>query len=87
MVESEIDPLYFIEDDPYHKACAKISGNSSIHSSEAIAFYKDQLKADAFVISILKHGLLFAFEKEPGKYQEPNNRSAVENGDLVWNQI
>ena len=70
-----IDPTDLISDDPHHKAFEAIYGKNSIHSPQAIKYYKDILKADTYVLSICQHGLLLPFNKEPGEYQEPNNRS------------
>ena len=58
---NDIDPEYFIKDDPIHKAFEAFSGRNSIHSATSIQFYEEVLKADKFVLSILKHRLLLSF--------------------------
>ena len=82
-----IDPTEFVRNDPFHKTSQAILGKRSIHSSESIDYYSKTLKADTYAMSILHHGLLFPFTSEPTHYEERNNRSALENHDLVWEKI
>ena len=73
----------FIKDDPLFKAYESVSGSNSIHSENAIQFYEHTLEADKFTLSICKYGLLFPFVSEPPYYEEPNNKSAMDENDLV----
>ena len=55
----------------------------SIHSSESIRFAKEIIKVGTWQEQVLKEGLKLEFEKEPGKYREPNNKSALENMEVL----
>lgn len=56
-----IYPTQIIHDDQDYKAFQELTGKRSIHSKDSIKFYEEELKADRFVISILRWGLLFPF--------------------------
>ena len=73
----------FIQNDPLFKAFEIVSGSKSIHSEDSINFYEHTLQANKFTLSICKFGLLFPFVSEPPHYEEPNNKSAIEEHSLV----
>ena len=63
----------------------RVPGN--IHRPEYFNFWKDTLKADKFVLSTLKEGYKLPFREIPPEYMEPNNRSALESGDFLLQEL
>ena len=59
----------------------------SIHSEESIAYYRDTLKANPWVLDVLRNHYKIPFNSIPPPYCEPNNRSAVINKDLLWKKM
>ena len=59
----------------------------SIHSDQSIKFYKEELKADTWVMDILKSKYRIPFTKYPSRYYEPNNLSALKNMDFLWTKM
>ena len=59
----------------------------SIHSPSSIHYYKDNLKADRFVMSTLEDFHRIPFSKDPEAYYEPNNKSAVKHATFLWNKM
>lgn len=54
-----------------------------IHQTEAISFWKSELKANQWVLDVLEKGYVIPFEKLPAKYEEENNKSALSNTFFV----
>ena len=48
----------------------------TIHQSSVGKFWKSELKANEWVLEVLKHGYVIPFEKAPPQYEEENNKSA-----------
>ena len=69
--EDEIESEEAIEDSP-----AIVAGN--IHRSEFRSFWKDEMKADKFILDILESGYKLPFKdgQLPERYEEKNNKSA-----------
>ena len=65
----------------------KLSGKKSIHSADSIKYYKDELKADDWVLSVLENKYRIPFISTPGPYYEPNNKSAVNNKKFLWEKM
>ena len=56
----------------------------SIHDKESIDFYRQELGASEWVIDLLENFHKIPFTSTPTKYREKNNKSAVEEKDILW---
>ena len=63
------------------------TGEKSIHSKESIRFAEEVLKVGPWHKRVLEEGLKLEFEKEPGKYREANNKSALENLPVLKEKV
>lgn len=63
----------------------RVPGN--IHRPEFFSFWKDTLKADPYVLDILKDGFKLPFKTPPVHSIEPNNKSALENSDFLLSEL
>ena len=45
------------------------------------------ITVDQFVLDVMKEGLKFQFTSDPGPYYEPNNRSCLENLEVVQDKV
>jgi len=64
-----------------------LSSPVSIHSPTSIAFYKNILKADTWILDLLMHGLTLNFKYPPSSYEEDNNQSAKSNLPAVREKV
>jgi hypothetical protein len=62
-------------------------GEKSIHDAESIRFMKDIIGAGKWQENVLRHGLSLNFKKEPGKYREKNNMSAVKQMEVLKDKV
>ena len=83
--DSEI--IDYVLNDKIHKFFETITGKKSIHSTNSLKDYKEELGANQYVMTILEQGLKFPFRKLPENYEENNNRSVKDNERLVWDKI
>ena len=83
--DSEITDYVF--NDKIHKTLEIISGKRSIHSPSSLKYYKEELGANQYVMTILEQGLKFPFRQLPDNYEEKNNRSVQDNERLVWDKM
>ncbi len=59
----------------------------SIHSGESQRFMRQVLQGGEWVQRVMKQGLYPAFQQEPGRYREKNNRSALQNLSVVRSKV
>ena len=57
----------------------------SIHKQEKRAFWRDELKADNYILDMLEHGYKLPFREGqlPQRYQEKNNKSAMKHSGFA----
>ena len=84
---ADIDIINYVFDDPMHKCFETITGKNSIHNPISIKYYKQELEANQYVITILEQGLKFPFKQLPSDYEKNNNKSARDNEKLLWDKI
>ncbi len=66
----------------------KVSGlQVSIHSAESQRFMRTILQGAGWVQQIMQHGLYPAFTKEPARYREGNNQSALRQMTVVRKKV
>jgi hypothetical protein len=59
----------------------------SIHSEASIAYYRDELDADQWVLDVLQNKYRIPFKETPPPYCEPNNQSAVRHKTVLWKKM
>ena len=59
-------------------------GDRSIHDQESIRYYKEELKADQWVVETLAKKHHIPFKSRPTQYYEKNNKSAVAEKEVLW---
>ena len=59
----------------------------SIHSPKSIKFYEDVLKADQWVLNVLRNKLLLPLPEFVPEYWEPNNQSALKEMPFLWSKF
>ena len=59
----------------------------SIHSPKSIKFYEDVLKADQWVLNVLRNKLLLPHPEFVPEYWEPNNQSALKEMPFLWSKF
>lgn len=65
-----------------------IDNSPSIHSDNSIRFMTHVIKADLFVLNIMKQGVTLDFEHQPpNEYYEPNNRSALNHTEQLLDKV
>ena len=79
--EIDVDELHHVvaphvdmPDKSFRTSTGKVAGN--IARQEFRDFWLNDLKADIWTVQILEEGYKLPFHKEPGQYQERNNKSA-----------
>ena len=65
----------------------KQEGEKSIHSRDSIRFSTEVVGIGDWQRKVLEQGLKLEFEKEPGKYRERNNQSAVQNMAVLKDKV
>jgi len=73
--------------DAVERATADKQSAFSIHDSQAIKFMSEVVGASSKVQDILRFGLRFEFSRQPGEYQEVNNKSAQAHMDTVRSKV
>jgi hypothetical protein len=59
----------------------------SIHLGESQRFMKQILQGGEWVQRVMRQGLYPAFQQEPGRYREKNNKSALQNLSVVRSKV
>jgi hypothetical protein len=59
----------------------------SIHSGESLRFMRQVLQGGDWVQKVMQHGLYPAFKQEPKHYREQNNKSAMQNLQVVREKV
>ena len=59
----------------------------SIHDDQSVQYYKEVLKADNLVLSTLTTFHKIPFKSLPEKYYERNNKSAMDNKQILWDKM
>ena len=59
-------------------------GDRSIHDQESIRYYKEELKADQWVLETLAKKHHIPFKSRPTQYYEKNNISADAEKEVLW---
>jgi hypothetical protein len=59
----------------------------SIHLGESQRFMRQVLQGGEWVQRVMRQGLYPAFQQEPGRYREKNNRSALQNLSVVRSKV
>lgn len=74
------------EEGQYRDIKGEVAGN--IHKSDYRKFWWDVLKPDNYVRKIIESGYRLLFEnEEPGRYEEPNNKSAITEMSYVREEV
>ena len=63
------------------------TGAQSIHDEKSIQFYKENLKADKWVIDTLTQMHCIPFKSDPPLYFEQNNISAKKEKKALWDKM
>ena len=63
-----------VTDSKFSPDPVKVAGN--ISREEFRSFWVNDLKADIWTMNLIREGYKLPFSKEPGQYQERNNKSA-----------
>jgi Reverse transcriptase (RNA-dependent DNA polymerase) len=59
----------------------------SIHSEESIKFMTQEIGVGEWQEKLMVEGLQLEFSKEPGRYMEPNNKSAEQHMEVVREKV
>jgi hypothetical protein len=59
----------------------------SIHSEESIRFMVEEVGVGQWHEKLMAEGLQLEFEKQPGQYYEPNNKSAEQHMEVVREKV
>ena len=59
-------------------------GDRSIHDQQSIRYYKEELKADQWVLETLAKKHHIPFMSRPTQYYEKNNKSADDEKEVLW---
>ena len=66
----------------------KFEKGNSIHAAERITYFADVVGAGDWQLKVARQGLELEWEgKAPGRYREPNNKSAVKHMELVKEKV
>ena len=65
----------------------QFTGEQSIHDEESIKYYKEELKAEKWVLDTLTEYHHIPFSSLPPEYYEINNKSAEEEKQVLWDTI
>jgi hypothetical protein len=63
------------------------AGKSCIHSDESKRFVRQVLNGGEWQERVLEQGFYPAFKRQPGRYREGNNASAVKDMEAVWEKV
>ena len=58
-----------------------------IHKLEAVEFWRSELKANQWVMTVLEHGYVIPFAYAPAEYDEDNNMSAKKQMGFVRQSV
>lgn len=88
-VPIEFDPEFLQESSVEERDIPKkdIFTPGSIHSLEAAKFWKEELKANDWVMGVIEKGYIIPFKSTPENYEEANNRSAKKNMEFVREEV
>lgn len=59
----------------------------TIHAEEVRDFWKTELKASEWVMTVLQEGYVIPFKETPPPYEEANNASAVQDMNFVCQTV
>ena len=66
----------------------KFKSGNSIHDKERIEYFEKVVGAGEWQLEVVKNGLSLDWEREePGRYREPNNKSAMQHMDIVREKV
>ena len=84
--EANTDRMIVFQDPKYVDYTSPTFIPGSIHNKQYQEFWKNELQAGEWVMETLKNGYVIPFLSLPPPYEEPNNKSAINDPEFVFSK-